>query len=681
MTRREFVLAAASAPLVPGDDGLFAYLASLARPDGAYGWAPDPSSHLTPTFAVIACHRLLGRPVPRKTAVAGFIREHYPMMPARHKNRPLRRFDYEQIQGTLWLGEDASGWTEEVRGWTGPSVYTKAYEHEGHPVFQHEVMALLCRKLLGIPAATPAWKTYVLSRRRANGSFNNTPAEAAGDGHIMNTWWGLQACEALGEAAARPALFEWLAACQLPNGAFTWQPKAELAPVDDVAYTWAALRCFEALGKKPPRSCSRWLHSLRNADGGYGDRPGRQSNPTATMYALDALRVIGERPRPARNKAAVVHALPAGLKVFTAQIEAPGAGSPAEAVELARVLRIHLWGAKNAEPGWVARCQEVADARKVAVRFFVANEEYGCYVKLPGLGTPSHLADMMAPAGADAGRPLNDRERPTPWPVFRDQRIGALRRARGAMVWQFNENEELTRVLLDEAVARGTYAAVSSFHFGNENFLNTQPFLMRYYGLLPFVGLQDAHTRESWWWGDQLAGFRTVFLARDASWEAWLEALRENRVMAIRHDAISNWEMRLAGGSKEVRRRVLAAENAWRWWGTRPDQVLRPAASLMAIRPGEPFEAGAPETGVAVRLRCRHENTTMGGPKTPLVELVSLSVDGVAVTPELVELKNNRGQPADRYHIHRVAAPGGHRAEARVRTILTGEESALAIRF
>ena len=31
------------------------------------------------------------------------------------------------------------------------------------------------------------------------------------------------------------------------------------------------------------------------------------------------------------------------------------------------------------------------------------------------------------------------------------------------MIWQFLENEELTRVLLGEATERGTYSAISSF--------------------------------------------------------------------------------------------------------------------------------------------------------------------------------------------------------------------------
>jgi len=258
-----------------------------------------------------------------------------------------------------------------------------------------------------------------------------------------------------------------------------------------------------------------------------------------------------------------------------------------------------------------------------------------------------------------------------------------VRKADGVMIWQFNENEELTRILLDEAVETGTYAAVSSFHFGNENFLNTQPFLMRYQDVLPFVALQDAHTRESWWWGDQLAGFRTLFLAREPSWEGWLEALRLNRVMAIRHDVVSGFLTWLGGGTKDVRRRVLDAQDQWRWWGKKPEDIIRPAASLAALRPGDPFEAGAPAAGVALRLRCRHGNTTQGLPKAPEVELVQLSVDGSTVEPRLIEKKNERGVVADRYYIHQIAAPppGRHTAAARVRVIATGEESGLTAEF
>ena len=190
------------------------------------------------------------------------------------------------------------------------------------------------------------------------------------------------------------------------------------------------MRALALLGSAPADrdGCVRYLWSLRNADGGFGDRPGTPSNPVATYYALDALAALealddappDREPAPPR-----VEPLPAGLKVFTIQIEAHGQGSPAEAVELARALRVHLWGAKNAKPEWVARAQAIADREKVPVTFFAANEEYGTWVDVPGLGTYSHTSDVIAPAGADFGPSLADAG-VVSWPEFRERRLAPL---------------------------------------------------------------------------------------------------------------------------------------------------------------------------------------------------------------------------------------------------------------
>jgi hypothetical protein len=454
-----------------------------------------------------------------------------------------------------------------------------------------------------------------------------------------------------------PGLAGWLRGCQLPSGGFTYAPGAALGALDDLAYTWCALQALQMLGAQPAQHdrCAEWIASLLTTEGGYQDRPGGEPNPLATYYALDSLRLLKRAPSepPRRAPRAVRHSIPEGARVWSIQVQAPGSGSPRDAVLLARTLGIHLWAAKNSPAGWVEEAQRVADAGRAPVRFAIGNEEYGTYVAVPGLGCYSHLVDTMAPAGTDSGRQLDKKEFPYPWPEFRDSRIAALRRGQGRMVWQFNENEELTRVLLDD----GTYSAISTFHFGNEDFLHSQPFLHRWNGRIPFVGLQDAHAAESWWWGNQLAGFTTLFLAREADWKGWLEALDRGHVMAVRHDAITHWKTELAGGTPEMRDFVA---RAWR-----PAQ--RPAASLVLLRPGMKFEAGAPEQGLALRLRLWAENTTQGLPREPRAELVELRVDGRPVSPALVESR------ADRYFLLALAdTPGEHRAEARVRVLETG---------
>lgn len=694
------------------------YLASLARPDGGYGWEDQPDSHLTPTFAVIGCHRLLKQAPPDTGALARFVRTHHPITgegaEAGKHAADLRTFVYQQIQSLLWLGQDAASFRSQVQQWTRPSLYPAVYEPRRYPVFQQEMMAFICRDLLGLPlpratddgaadaeksgvpatgALSPDLVRYLESRRRPNGSFNNTPAADGSDGHLLNTWWGIRALRALGRANEREQeTVAWLRACQLPSGGFTYRPHADIGGIDDVAYTWAAVLALNQFGAVPAdrAGCVRWLRSLWNADGGFGDRPGLPSRPEATHLALEALNALGEPPGGRAPVAAVAKPLPAGLKPFTIQIEAQGNGSPVEAVELARALRIHLWGAKNAQPGWIERAQSIADRGKVPVRFFVSNEEYGTFVSLPGLGIYSHTSDPIAPAGVDFG-PSMAGETPTPWVQFRENRIGRLEDAGGRMVWQICDNEEWSRVQLDDSVARGRgYSAISSFHF-QQNFVYMLPFLFRYRHLIPFAALQDAHGGEAWWWADELAGYRTIFLAAEPTWDAWLEALKRQWVVAVRHDAVTRFRTRMLGGGPGVQDFLREHEAEWKWWGDEPDDIQRPLVSLVAVTPEDEFEAARPEKGVMIRVRCWWKGRTIR--TTQVVELVDLSIDGNSVTPTLVEKRNapkaqtkgkkRGGRLVDHYYQYPVPAPapGEHTATATVRVIETRRESRKTIRF
>ena len=665
---------------------VLAWLEGLARPDGGYAWDGQNESHLTSTYAAIGCYRALGRTPPRPRELAAFVRTHHPSA-LKKLEQPHRVFDYQQVRALTWLGEDASDLREAVRGWTTPLAYMARYERHGYPVFQSEASVFRCRELLGLPLEDlrPHFVPYLDARRRGNGSFNNTPAADGGDGHVMNTWWGLRALGVLGRhAEAKQRAVAWLGACQLACGGFTYQPGAEIGAVDDAAYTWAAVRALHLLGSAPADrdGCLRYLRSLWNADGGFGDRPGWVSNPMATYCAVDALAALDalgtspEKPAPARRSA-----LPDGLEVFSIQLEAHGRGSPAEAVDLADALRIHLWGAKNALPGWIARAQGLADARKAPVSFFVADEEYGTWLDVPGLGTYSHVSDVIAPAGADFGAPLAGKGAAT-WPQFRQRRLEPLRRAGGRLIWQFGENEELVRLLLDDSLLRGGYAAVSTFHFGNPDFTHSEPFLHRWRGRLPLVALQDAHGDEPWWFADMTAGFRTLFLAREPTWAGWLEALEAGRVVAVRHDARSGLRTWMHAPSPEVAELVRRRAKEWQWWDN--PAVRRPLVSLVAVTPADEFEAARPARGVALRVRCAWENTTQGMPKRPLAELVKLTLDGRDTAPKLVTRKGARGAAfADHYHLLPLTdlPPGPHTATAVVRSKPDGAESRRTIEF
>ncbi|MEP7366454.1 MAG: prenyltransferase, partial [Acidobacteriota bacterium] len=386
------------------------------------------------------------------------------------------------------------------------------------------------------------------------------------------------------------------------------------------------------------------------------------------MQLLKHVPAGGVTPAPRARRIAV----PDGLNVLTIQLEAPGSGSPREAVHLAKALGIHIWAAKNSPEGWVDDARRIAADQKAPVTFAFGDEEYGTYYGVPGLGIYSHLVDIHAPHGADFGKPMPQKNHPYLYEEFRDTRLAALHRGGGRLVWQCNDNEEISRVLLDEAALTGSYAGIASFHFGIQDFAHTYPFLHRWYGRIPFVGLLDAHAAESWWWGDQLGGQKTLFLAKEPDWEGWLQALKNNWVVSVRHDAATGWKTHMTGGQPHVRDAVMKQEASWRWWDATGQPSRRPAASLVLLRPGMPFEAGAPEPDAqqdrTLRLRLWQDNSQQGKPVQPRAELVVLRVDGTPVSPEI------REPAGDRYFLLPVRRkPGEHRAEAEVRVLASGK--------
>ena len=314
-------------------------------------------------------------------------------------------------------------------------------------------------------------RVFVAQRRRENGSFNNTPSDDGSDGHVVATWWGLQA-ERLPEQVPgrvpeqvpdradelRERTVAWLQACQQADGGFTWQPKPFMSSRSTAAYTRAALRSLQLLNAKPldQRAATEFLHSLKNPDNGYAERPGWLSNPLSTYHVVDALAVdalavealavealasldiVAEADRPSPRSTQIprgtpAETLPPRLKVFSAQIQAHGTGSPRDAVLLAQRLGIHLWGAKNAEPQWIAAAQRIADRDGVAVQFVVADEDYGTWMEVPGQGTYSHMSDIMA-ENASVAEGAFPRGEVMTWDEYRTKRMQPLEKSGGRLI-------------------------------------------------------------------------------------------------------------------------------------------------------------------------------------------------------------------------------------------------------
>lgn len=680
-SRRSFMAAASAAGLLltnvgaaraqpPGDGDwrlrVQRYLEGLLRTDGGYGWGDQRRAHLTPTFAVIGCARLLNISLAKPDFVGEYVRTHHPAA-LKSLEQEHRLFCFEQLQSLIWLDQKVGTLRDTVLAWKKPVEYMRQYEQAGYPVFIQEVSAIVCRQLLGQASdqIPEAYIRYLESRVRTNGTFNNTPASDGSDGHVLNTWWGLRAQAALQTLPKAPTpTIEWLNRCQQPNGGFTYQPGARIGGVDDVAYTWAAISSLKLLGGqiKNRAACIHYLHSLFNDDGGFGDRPGWCSNPVATYYALDALHQLdslgsmndraGIAKPLASRKSKQGEPLPDGLNVYSLQIEAHGQGSPRDAVLLAKSLKIQLWGAKNAKPEWIERAQSLADREQVPVHFFAADEEYGTWVHIDGMGTYSHTSDIVAPSTVEFGASLANKGVVT-WDEYRQRRLKALTSAGGRLIWQFGENEPLVRMLLDDSIERGGFAAISTFHFGNPDFTNSEPFLKRYSGQLPFVALQDAHGPEPWWFADMTEGFRTLFLAKEPTWGSFLNAMKENWIVAVRHDAVSGGETWMHGGHPSVLEFVGQHTDQWQWWDN--PAIARPPVSIQVLSYDDEFEVGRPLSDAKgqlnVRIRCAWRNTPQGLAKEPLYELEQLTLDGQSLDVELKSKRRPNGLVEDHYHL------------------------------
>src|SRR5690606_17876847 len=146
----------------------------------------------------------------------------------------VRSLVYLQLQALAWLNgdslqtDDLKEFREQVGAWESQAGNIAHYEKQGYPVFMQEMMTPLCRELLGLPPDEDLLP-YLRSRRRSNGSFNNTPAQDGGDGNILNTYWGLKALRIYKDRSSpkgshalsqdrrlslRNSTIEWIQACQ-----------------------------------------------------------------------------------------------------------------------------------------------------------------------------------------------------------------------------------------------------------------------------------------------------------------------------------------------------------------------------------------------------------------------------------------------------------------------------------
>jgi len=666
------------------------YLETLSKPDGGYGWLDQSFGHVSATWAAIGSYKIIGREPPDRDRLIEFTRTHHPFKVPTQRSvahaGELKSLVFQQIQSLRWLGAPSSGFESEVSKWGEPSVYPEFYERSRYPVFQEEVMGLLSRQLLGVNPldVSPAMLNQVAKRMRPNGTFNSTSPVDGSDGHLVNTLWGLLAMRYLGrEPGHLEALTVWLRDCQHSGGGYASSP-ATAASRSNLYFTWAAVRALEICGSNPrdESRCVRFFLRHWQDTGGFSWYEGGEADPMATYYALDALNRLNAlgslqnhllQPPPQKN------ALPKKLRVVSMQLDGPGQGSPIELTRLARSLKIDHWVTRNGADGYRDELRRVAKQQNVRVVFDKAQEDYILHINIPGLGDYARTSLLMTPdQKPELIRVIEDSME---WKYYLPWRRKALDEIDGMMAWNVCDNELYARHTLDGSLESGGYDMINVFHFGGWDLLVNFPWLRNYSGRIPFVALSNAQGGQAWWWSDRLAGFRTLYLASEPSWENWTKAIKNNWVVAVRFDAELP-EPLIYGGTPETRSFVKEQQSNWQWWGS-DRRVPRPAVSLVAVRPGDLFESLYPETGAVLRARTWWWTDGAGFQKIKKSEFVSLSVDGLPVTPKFIEHRNLKDKLVDCYYRYDLpnAAVGKHVATAEARVLSSGVVYSQSIEF
>lgn len=590
-------------------DAISRYLETLRQTDGAYAYPGQDVSHLSATYAAVMTYAVLGRQVPGDVRkLAGLVAKGLYPIPSqsgeaartRWHAANLREYRLQQVRALRALGDKSGAFRQEIDRRETVDGYMRAYEEGENPILIQQVCALLAKESCGLLPSERAktnYTAYLRARERANGSFNTTPAADGSDGHVVNTAYALAGLRILGEKGNGRAI-DWIRACQRKAGGFTWAPNPPVGGVEDVWYAWAAVRALVAAGARPADEpgLRRWLVSLWNADGGFAPRPGWKSDPMATFRAVDALNALGwlDGLRPDERRPATDRVEPdrSDWHAWTIQFQAPGSGSVKEAVQIARDLKIHLWGAKNAQDEWIAAAQREADRLKVPVTFFRSDEDYGQRRNLPGLGSFTHIRDPATPP------------------------VGAKDRS-AFNLWQICDHECCARIWLDS----GAYDAIGTFHFGCFDMSWLLPFLYQYDGAIPLVANQDSHG-ETWWWRDELKAYRTVFLAKEGTWDAFRDACAKGLVTSVREDAHTENRLRMIGGRLEAKARLRELEDEWRV------RSLGNRVSVQLLTPADVFETARPKEGRLIRVRVDYKWRESRGILDPTCRLKSAELDG-----------------------------------------------------
>ena len=579
--RRTTVVGAASA---------LSYTLSAAKPEGGFGPVFQPYRGVHWTFFGLAILRTAGAPIPNRVETASFLRE----QPA---GPQLSEPDFQRVLALHMLGfvsDDStiSGLkaTQGLDGgWNGSIGATyRAIELlttlGAKPVFPEKAAQFFVDRLSqdGFFREIPRPGTRSDSLRIASLRNDSTSESSVllWTEHIWNTYCAVQTLTKLGyEVPWRPRVRAWLQSCQNQDGGFSFLPASQVTQSSDVWYAWLAIDALRALGAVPADSLGAvaFINACQNADGGFGDRPGRQSRLESTYYAIAALNSLcGGVEAGLKEKVRVQPPLIRrdGSRDYTANYlyvpsvnrvpsrgfrSLQGRGLPLLAMGDDIVSTDSVRGERAAGATGSVQVSGLVETfpRSVIVRL-PGNVWAGCRVSFRiGAAQKSVLMGLLRDSESEWA--VGTAPSGIPWGVFLERYVTPFV-TRGALpVLQIEPGDQAGIYALTEAVGTGLSSdvAVAAALDDGTDLARTCPRIERLNGLVPFTVALGGVSREE--------NARTLWLGNKPNSEGFLEALKNGRAVCAVRTGDSPTGVVFYGDPGAIAF-AAAHPQAWAWW-------------------------------------------------------------------------------------------------------------------
>ena len=434
------------------------------------------------------------------------------------------------------------------------------------------------------PVDTKEAIAFVKKRQAPNGGFVDLRTDDAkpenNATHLATTFYALNCLELLNEKIPNAAqCAKFVESCQGKSGAFRAKPDATLpGNREDVYYTSCGLNCLKSLAVKPKRAndCKKWLNSLQNLDGGFGDQPGWRSRLYSTFYAIDSLGILSEDKgieiTEKKLPAVPIQAIPEGkLQIYQGLNKVPVC-TPQDLPDLLE-RKLNLLGLKSDKFELAAELQSACKAEKLPMDAVLCLEAYPHRTVREADLTLHHVANIQLDPRwneqqmevwqkADAA----GREG-LPWRAYQEQVLKPLQE-QGCLIYPEQDFEmDLAYMAYDAGLDGddGYKAVLAGFNWAPRDFVRVFPWRERYVDKLTPVADCDAHGDLAKW-SPQLDHCRHLYIATGPSYAEYLEAARAGRVVCAILDAPDTPAVVTFYGPPAAVQYVKQHQDEWQWW-------------------------------------------------------------------------------------------------------------------